>query len=73
MQAEQALAGDRSNSIKQTDWTYALMIHFSQSLGVNCTYCHNSRAFENWEQSTPQRVTAWHGIRMVRDAEQRTT
>ncbi len=58
--------GDRQ-SIKQTDWTYALMIHFSQSLGVNCTYCHNSRAFTDWNQSTPQRTNAWYGIRMVRD------
>ncbi len=32
--------GDR-NSIKQTEWTYALMMHFAQSLGVNCTYCHD--------------------------------
>lgn len=67
VQAERALPGTDNHSIKETEWTYALMIHFSQSLGVNCTYCHNSRAFENWEQSTPQRVTAWHGIRMVRD------
>ena len=58
--------GDRE-SIKQTDWTYALMIHFSKSLGVNCTYCHNTRSFGDWEQSPPQRVTAWYGIRMVRD------
>jgi photosynthetic reaction center cytochrome c subunit len=58
--------GDRQ-SIKQTDWTYALMVHFSGSLGVNCTYCHNSRAFGDWSQSTPQRTTAWYGIRMVRD------
>ena len=57
--------GDR-NSIKRTEWTYSLMIHFSQSLGVNCTYCHNSRAFANWQQSSPQRVIAWHGIDMVR-------
>ncbi len=62
-----ALPGTDRQSIKQTDWTYALMIHFSQSLGVNCTYCHNSRAFGDWSQSTPQRVVAWHGIRMVRD------
>jgi photosynthetic reaction center cytochrome c subunit len=67
VQAEQALPGTDSNGIKETDWTYALMIHFSQSLGVNCTYCHNSRAFGDWSQSTPQRVTAWYGIRMVRD------
>ena len=34
---------------------------------MNCTYCHNSRAFFAWDQSTPQRATAWYGIRMVRD------
>jgi photosynthetic reaction center cytochrome c subunit len=39
----------------------------SESLGVNCTTCHNSRAFNAWDESPPQRVTAWHGIRMVRD------
>lgn len=54
-------------SIQDTESTYALMIHMSKSLGVNCTYCHNSRAFANWPQSAPQRVTAWYGIRMVRD------
>jgi len=43
------------------------MMHMSTSLGVNCTYCHNSRAFAEWELSPPQRVTAWYGIRMVRD------
>ena len=43
------------------------MMHISQSLGVNCTYCHNSRSFTDWDQSTPQRATAWYGIRMVRD------
>ena len=67
VQAEQALPGTDPHSIKQTEWTYSLMMHFANSLGVNCTYCHNSRAFGSWEQSTPQRVTAWHGIGMVRD------
>ena len=64
---ERALPGTDPHSIKETEWTYALMVHFSQSLGVNCTYCHNSRAFGDWSQSTPQRVVAWHGIKMVRD------
>ncbi len=59
-------SGDRQ-SIKQAEWTYALMMHFSQSLGVNCTYCHNSRTFSDWSQSSPQRVNAWYGIRMARD------
>ncbi len=67
VQSERALPGADDHSIKETEWTYALMMHFANSLGVNCTYCHNSRAFGNWEQSTPQRVTAWYGIRMVRD------
>lgn len=54
-------------SIKQTEFTYGLMIHLSDSLGVNCTYCHNTRSFGNWAESPPQRVNAWHGIRMVRE------
>jgi photosynthetic reaction center cytochrome c subunit len=57
--------GNRA-STKQAEYTYSLMEHLSTSLGVNCTYCHNSRSFGNWEGSTPQRVTAWHGIRMTR-------
>lgn len=67
VQSERPLPGADNHSIKETEWTYSLMMHFASSLGVNCTYCHNSRAFGSWEQSTPQRVTAWHGIRMVRD------
>lgn len=59
-------AGDHV-SIKQTEWTYALMMHFGTALGVNCTFCHNTRSFAQWDQSTPQRSTAWYGIRMVRD------
>jgi len=53
--------------IKATEATYGLMMHMSGSLGVNCTYCHNSRAWSDWSQSRPQRVTAWYGIRMVRN------
>ncbi|MFK7830898.1 MAG: photosynthetic reaction center cytochrome PufC [Congregibacter sp.] len=62
-----ALPTGNRQSIKQTEWTYSLMMHFSQSLGVNCTYCHNTRAFANWEQSPPTRLKAWHAIRMVRE------
>jgi photosynthetic reaction center cytochrome c subunit len=54
-------------SIQQTEQTYGLMMHITQALGVNCTFCHNSRSFFDWDQSTPQRATAWYGIRMVRD------
>ena len=58
--------GNRS-SIKQAEGTFGLMTHMSQSLGVNCTYCHNSRAFNEWNGGPPQRSTAWYGIRMARD------
>lgn len=47
--------------------TYALMNHMSDALGVNCTFCHNTQAFKEWSLSTPQRATAWHGLRMVGD------
>jgi len=57
--------GDPGASIQETEWAYGLMVHMSSSLGVNCTYCHNSRAFGVWEQSSPQRETAWYGIRMA--------
>jgi photosynthetic reaction center cytochrome c subunit len=65
--SQTALPAADHQSIKQTEWTYSLMMNFSQSLGVNCTYCHNSRSFTDWDQSTPQRATAWYGIRMLRD------
>lgn len=55
------------SSVKQTEWTYALMISMSKALDVNCTYCHNSRQFASWEQAPKARVTAYHGIRMLRE------
>ena len=63
------MKGEKKNlhTTKQTEWTYSLMVHMSEGLGVNCTYCHNTRSFSSWETSTPQRVTAWHGIRMTRN------
>jgi photosynthetic reaction center cytochrome c subunit len=62
-----ALPSGNRQSIKQAEWTYGLMTHMSNSLGVNCTYCHNSRSFQTWEGGPPQRVTAYYGIRMARD------
>jgi photosynthetic reaction center cytochrome c subunit len=62
-----ALPTGNRHSIKQAEFTYALMTHMSTSLGVNCTYCHNTQAFASWQGAPTQRVTAWHGIRMARD------
>jgi photosynthetic reaction center cytochrome c subunit len=62
-----ALQSGNRHSIRQAEYTYGLMMHMSDSLGVNCTYCHNTRSFASWETSSPQRATAWYGIRMARD------
>jgi len=58
---------DSRVSIKDTEKTYGLMIHMSTALGVNCTFCHNTQSFRAWNMSRPQRVTAYYGIRMVRN------
>ncbi len=65
--ATTALPTGHKASILQTEQTYGLMMHMSIGLGVNCTYCHNTRNFKTWEGSPPQRTSAWHGIRMARD------
>jgi photosynthetic reaction center cytochrome c subunit len=65
-----AMTGTASNrsSTKQVEFTYATMMHWSTALGVNCTYCHNTQAFAEWgANATPQRATAWYGIRMARE------
>jgi photosynthetic reaction center cytochrome c subunit len=67
VQGTQALAGQNPTSIWKAETTYSLMLYISKSLGVNCNYCHATRAFANWPQSSPPRATAWYGIRMVRD------
>jgi photosynthetic reaction center cytochrome c subunit len=57
---------DNRSSIKQTEYTYAIMINMSNSLGVNCGYCHNSRAWSTWQDAPPTRVQAQYGLRMTR-------
>jgi len=47
--------------------TYSLMNYFSHSLGRNCTFCHNTRAFYDGAQVTPQWATASLGIQMVNE------
>lgn len=53
--------------IQQTEMTYAWMNYFANSLGVNCVFCHNSRAFYDAAQVTPQWATASLGIIMVQE------
>lgn len=68
VQSNVALTSESTNrsSIKQTEYTYALMMDMSDGLGVNCTYCHNSARWASWEESSPQRLTALRGLRMIR-------
>lgn len=58
--------GANPADIMSTEQVYSLMMVMSGSLGVNCTFCHNSQHFGSWEHAPPQRVNAWWGIRMVR-------
>ena len=52
-------------SIQQTERTFALMNYFSNALNQNCTFCHNTRAFGEIDQSTPQQQQALLGIGMA--------
>lgn len=55
-------------SLQDTERTYALMNYFANSLGVNCVFCHNSRAFYAAAgEVTPQWSTATLGIQMVQE------
>jgi len=55
--------GDRT--WQHTERTYSLMNYFSNALGVNCVFCHNSRAFYDPAQVTPQWALATLAIQMV--------
>ena len=46
---------------------YEAMMQMSDGMGVNCGYCHHSRDFTDWGQSTPMRWTGYSGIVMTRD------
>ena len=66
VEATQALPGRPARQYR-AEQTYSLMIHMSESLGVNCTFCHNTRNFSGWSEGTPQRSVAWHGLELVWD------
>ena len=53
--------------IQHAERTYAFMNYFANSLGVNCTFCHNTRAFYDGGQVTLQWATASLGIQMVQE------
>ena len=66
---------DRPSDPEVATWqdaerTFSLMNYFANSLGVNCVFCHNSRAFHDASQYTPQWATASLGIPMVQETNQ---
>jgi photosynthetic reaction center cytochrome c subunit len=46
---------------------YEMMMQMSDGIGVNCGYCHNSRALESWSQSSPYRWNGYSGIKLTQD------
>ena len=45
---------------------YEYMMQMSDGIGVNCGFCHNSRNFASWQESTPMRWTGLSGLAMTR-------
>ena len=64
---EPRVPNEGTATVQDTERTYSLMNYFASSLGVNCTFCHNSRAFYDPAQVTPQWATATLGIEMTRE------
>lgn len=58
------------HTIQKTEMTYSLMNYFANSLGVNCVFCHNSRAFYDAAQYTPQWGLAQIARQMVIETNQ---
>ncbi|MBF9029304.1 photosynthetic reaction center cytochrome c subunit [Rhodobacterales bacterium HKCCE3408] len=53
--------------IQNAEMTFGFMNYIDNSLGVGCTFCHNTRAFYDAGQVTPQWATAQLGIQMVQE------
>ncbi len=58
-------------SYSEATRVYEMMMQMSDGIGVNCTYCHTSVAFQDWKGSPPARWTALYGFRMTQQLNQR--
>ena len=68
--AAQSTTVEHSNTVAaqvEVKRIYEMMMTMSDGIGVNCGYCHNSRNFQSWAESTPFRWVGYYAIRMVRD------
>jgi photosynthetic reaction center cytochrome c subunit len=66
-QSTTALRGNTVGSQIEVKRVYEMMMQMADGIGVNCGYCHNSRDFADWKQSTPNRWIAFDAIKMTRD------
>ncbi|MCP9223845.1 photosynthetic reaction center cytochrome PufC [Erythrobacter sp. LQ02-29] len=74
VQARQPLVGGpvpQNHNLEAGENVYILMMQMSQGIGVNCTFCHQSRALFDWSQSPPNRLNGYSGIKMTLDLNQR--
>ena len=68
--AAQSVTAGHSHTVASQDEVkriYEMMMTMSDGIGVNCGYCHNSRAFESWAESPPARWVGYYALRLVRD------
>ncbi len=68
--AGQSVTALRSNRVADTvvfKRIYEMMMQMSLQIGVNCGFCHNSRAFADWSQSSPYRWVGYYALNMIRD------
>ncbi|TVP44598.1 MAG: photosynthetic reaction center cytochrome c subunit [Gemmatimonadales bacterium] len=72
VQSGAALTADVDNPVSTNDTRHAywVMLQMTEALGVNCTYCHMSPRWGDWEESPPTRTTALRGVRMTRELNQ---
>ena len=66
-QSTTALPTNTIGSFDETKRIYEMMMQMSDGIGVNCGFCHNSRAFESWDESTPYRWVGYDALRLTRD------
>ncbi len=66
VQARAARAPAQVGSAIEIKRLYEAMMQMADGIGVGCVHCHNSRAFTDWQQSTPARWAGFSGIQMTR-------
>ena len=67
VQSTAALPNHTLGSYIEAVRIYEMMMTNSNGIGVNCGYCHNSRAFADWSQSSPYRWAGQTGQNLIQD------